>query len=406
MTIQLHKPRVFSVSDRWCVHSYYTLCPYAPDSSGRILCSGADLASGTAEVLILSPDGEVLDRFGSAPVTPSFWHTGFWQSWSPDARFVYFQSGTPLRPTTLRRELATGEQRLVVGDLEGIPPFGEPGLSCSHSLLYAAGYGDGVYKPDQAHVPFQARDQHGISRLEFDPPGEQLVLSTRDILEQHPQRDLLLKVDREVKARLGRDDGLTLMTYCVRWNPAGTRLLFYVGNHCVVKERGEPRLAYVFTADRELREIQLALDLSFDRRGVHWGWQPDNETLIGYGPRPDDAQRMCLAEVRFDGTGYRVLSDHDSGGHPSVCPADQDLIVSDENGPNQQGSVLFISRTSGKEIGRLRLPKYLGEREPSGRNAQRVCHHPVFNPQGDRVLCNTLPGRDGQLAETALDRLA
>ncbi len=396
------KTRELPVPDRWCVHSYYTLCPYAPDGSGRIVLAGADLDRQVGEVLILGPDGAIVDRFGSHPVTPSFWHTGRWQSWSPDARFVYYQAGTHMHPKVVRRELATGHEIVIDGDMEGCPPSGEPAVSCPHGMLYAAGYGDGKYKPAESPVPFQQRDRHGMSLIQFDPPSEQLVLSTQQILDLHPNRDRLLEADREIRSRLGTDEGLTLMTYCVRWNADGSRFLFYFGNHCVVKERGEPRIGYVFTSDREMKQIHLAVDLSFGRRGVHWGWQPDNERLIGYGPHPSDPSRMCLAEVRYDGTGYRKLSDHASGGHPSVSPADEDLIVTDEGGPDQHGAVLFISRKTGEELARVRLPKYLGERETGGRNPLRVCHHPVFSPSGDRLLCNTLPGPHAVLREIIL----
>jgi hypothetical protein len=404
MTTQTARVRPLAVADRWCVHSYYTLCPYAPDGSGRILIAGADRSRGRAEVLVLAADGQVLDRFGAVNVAamPSFWHTGLWQSWSPDARFVFYQSGSLQQPQVIRRELATGRELAIAGDMEGVPPSGEPGFSCSHGLLYAAGYGDGMFKPDQAPVPFLARDRHGISRVGFDPPREDLVLTTQDILDRHPQRDRLLDTDREVRHRFGPGKGLTLMTYCVRWNRQGTRLLFYFGNHCVVPERGEPRLAYVFTADRGLRDIRLALDLSFDRRGVHWSWQPDGERLIGYGPRTDDPTRMCLAEVRYDGRDYRMLSEHDSGGHPSASPADNDLIVTDEGGPDGHGSIVFLSRRTGGMATAVRLPKYRGQREAPGRNPLRVCHHPVFNRTGDRLLCNSLPGDLAQAVEIAM----
>jgi hypothetical protein len=228
-----------------------------------------------------------------------------------------------------------------------------------------------------------------------------LVLSTQEVLDLHPDRDCILAAENDIRRRLGQGDGLTLMTYCVRWNRSGERFLFYFGNHCVAKDRGEPPLRYVFTADRQLREICLALDLSFGRRGVHWGWQPDGERLIGYGPDPAAPRRLCLAEVRCDGTGYRKLSDHASGGHPSVCPVDDDLIVTDAGGA-KHGTVLFISRRSGEEIGRVGLPKFIGSHESNGRNPLRVCHHPVFNHAGDRVLCNTLPGREAALTEIRL----
>jgi len=353
------------------------------------------------EVLIMDVNGQILERFGSQPVTPSFWHTGFWQSWSPDSRYVYYQGGTLLKPETVRREVGSGAELRVEGDLEGVPPNGEPGISCSHGLLYAAGYGDGKFKPDQAPVPFLERTHHGMSEIRFDPPCEKLILSTQDVLDKHPDRDHLLAAEKELKSRLGADEGLTLMTYCVRWNRQGSRFLFYFGNHCVVKERGEPRLSYIFTANRDLTDIRLVLDISFDRRGVHWGWQPDGETLIGYGPRTDGQPGSCLAEVRWDGSGYRMLSDHASGGHPSASPRDHDLLITDEGG-TKHGNVVFISRRSGKILERVPLPKFIGEREQPGRNALRVCHHPVFNLSGDRVLCNSLPNRDATLQEIKL----
>lgn len=386
--------RPIPVPGQWTLHSYYTLSPYAPDGSGRLLASGADLDDGNAEVLILAPDGEVLDRFGEHRVDGSFWHTGWWQTWSPDARFVYYQAGSLKEPKIARRELATGAEIVVEGDLEGAPPGKAPVLSGLLGMLYAAGYGDNHYKPDQAPVPFQARDKHGIFRYDMESQSRELVLSISDILEQHPQRDKLLASDA---AR----DGLTLMAYCVRWSPDASKFLFYFGNHCTVPERGEPRLAYIMTANADLSDLRLALDLSYGRPGVHWSWQPDNERLVGYGPHPDDPSRMCLAEVNYDGSGYRWLSDHRSGGHPSVSHVDTDLIVTDEGTPDG-GAVVFISRRTGGEIDRVALPKFRGDHEPAGRNELRVCHHPVWSPSGDHVLCNTLPGRDAVLAEVAV----
>jgi len=391
-------PRHLPIADRWSLHGYYSLCPYAPDGSDRLLVAGADLATDTAEVFVLGPDRSIQHRFGRVPVSPSFWHTGLWQSWSPDSRFVYFQSGTHQHPRVTRHDLDTGKEITIDGDMEGFPPSGEPVFSCAHGLLYAAGYGSGLYRPEIAPVPFQARDRHGISLVSFDSPGERLALSTQQILDTHPDRDRILAADREIKARLGPDDGLTLMTYCVRWNRAGTRCLFFFGNHCVVKDRGEPKITSIFTADRDLKKIQLALDISFDRRGVHWSWQADDEHLIGYGPDPDRPGQQCLAEVRHDGTGYRKLSDHASGGHPSTSPLDPDLIVTDEGTPTG-GAVVFIDRRDGREVSRVALPKFHGDHEPPGRNPRRICHHPVFNRAGDRVLCNTLPGTHAELVE-------
>lgn len=392
--------RTLPIPDRWCLHSYYSLCPYAPDGSDRIVLAGADLATNTGEILVLGPgpDRTIQHRWPAGPVSEAFWHTGYWQTWSPDARSIYFQGGSLASPLIRRRDLSAGRELEISGDMEGAPPSGEPIFSALLGMLYAAGYGDGRFKPDRAPVPFQARDRHGIFAHTFEPATSRLALSTQQILDRHPLRDRILAADRELKARLGPDDGLTLMTYCVRWNRAGTRCLFFFGNHCVVKDRGEPKITSIFTADRELKNVQLAVDLSFERSGVHWAWQADGEHLIGYGPDPSDPSRPCLAEVRHDGTGYRKLSDHASGGHPSTSPLAPNLIVTDEGTP-AGGAVVFLDRRDGREIARVDLPKFHGDREPPGRNPHRICHHPVFNHTGDRVLCNTLPGPHAVLVE-------
>lgn len=380
------------VPDRWCLHAYYTLNPYAPDGSGRLLLAGADLERQRGAVYILSPGGAVLDCFGEGALEASFYHTGYWQSWSPDARFVYYQSGTWAKPTITRRELAGGQEITLQGDMEGAPPDGEPLLSGLMGMLYAAGYGEGKYQPQRAPVAFQRRDQHGLFEYSFAPSERRLRLSVAEMVERHPARERLLAGDREVRARLGAGEGLTLMTYCVRWNPSGSRCLFFFGNHNVVKERGEPRLAYVFTADRALQEIHLAVDISDERRGVHWGWHPDGVHLIGYGPDPENPRQMCLAQVAYDGSDYRRLSRYASGGHPSVSPANPHLLVSDDT-RGSPGEIVFIDTRSDQVVERISLPRVFGEQEPAGRNPYRICHHPVFAPDGRSLLANTLPGR-------------
>ena len=80
--------RRISVPGRWCVHSYYTLDPVAPDGSGRLLLAGVDLKTGLGKVYVTGADGKVEDEFGENRVESNFFHTGFWQTWSPDCRYV------------------------------------------------------------------------------------------------------------------------------------------------------------------------------------------------------------------------------------------------------------------------------------------------------------------------------
>lgn len=388
--------RPLPVADRWCVHSYYTVSPYAPDGSGRVLMAGGNLETQTGEVLIVSSDGRVLDRFGNTALHSGFFHTGFWQTWSPDCKYVYYQSGSLDRPLIVRRELAKGEELVLEGDMEGAPPYGEPLISGLMGMLYAAGYGYNKFQPELAPVPFQRRKEHGLFEYRFAPNRQTLRLSVAEVLERHPDRENLLKSDREIKLKWGEGDGLTLMTYCVRWNADGSRLLFYFGNHCVVKDRGEPKLAYIFTADRELKELHLAVDLGYGKPGVHWSWHPDGEHLVGYGPDPETG-RMCLAQVRFDGSDYKKISVNASGGHPSISPTDYNLLVTDTGGI--PGQVLFIDVRTDEVLRSLPLPRVYGDKEPGGRNPFRVCLHPVFSPDGKKLIVNSLPDRRAVVSE-------
>ena len=93
----------------------FRMPPWAPDGSGRLLLSGANLATRTGEVLVIAPDGGIEARFGRHPIETDFFHTGFWQSWSPDAKSVYFLSGTLKAPAITRRDLATGRETTIDG---------------------------------------------------------------------------------------------------------------------------------------------------------------------------------------------------------------------------------------------------------------------------------------------------
>ncbi|WP_116951767.1 hypothetical protein [Jiangella endophytica] len=392
--------RTIAIPGRWLVHAYYTVSPYAPDETGRLLAAGADPHARRGEVLVLSDDGTVLDRFGEGPIEASFFHTGRWQTWSQDARYIYYTAGTLHDPSIVRREVATGREVRISGDLEGAPPVADaPLLSGLLGMLHAAGAGDGVYRGHRAPVPFAARDRHGLFRYDFDAAADkaaaELVLPVARILDEHPERDRVLAADERQRSLTG--DGLSLMAYCVRWNGDGSRLIFHFGNHLAAKGRGEERVGYVMTARPDLSEISMAVDLSFGRPGLHWSWQPDGQTLLGYGPDPENPAQACLAEVRHDGSGYRRLSSHASGGHPSASPVERDLLVTDEWTPTG-GNVVFLSRSTGEVVATVELPRFLPD-APPGRSRFRTDHHPVFHPDGDRVLVNALPGELATLVE-------
>lgn len=385
--------RTVKLPGLWVLHSYYTMPPWAPDDSDRLLLAGADLVNREGEVFVVGPNGEIEARFGRHPVESDFFHTGFWQSWSPDGRSVYFLDGSLRNPQITRRELTTGTETTIEGAMEGAPPDGEPIVSCLLGMLYAAGYGTGIYNPALSPVPFEERTGHGIFEYDFASSRPNLRLSVQQVLDLHPDRERLLELDRELAKRNNTPTGLTLMCYCVRWSRDAKRMMFHFGNHCVVKERGEPKILYLFTCNRDFSDLRLALDLCGG--GVHWSFHPDGKHLVGY-------EQNFLSTVGVDGTGFRKICNAKSGGHPSISPADPMLAVTD----SYDGMIEFWDLERNRKIDEAFFPNCVPGKEAfgNGRNEFRVCHHPAFSPDGRRVIFNVLEEGLSYLAEVEVPK--
>jgi len=405
--MHIDEVRSFPIPGKWTVHGYYSLNPYAPDGSGRILCAGCDYETGIGEVFVLDADGHILDRFGKQRVSTIFYHTGFWQAWGENAETVYYQAadGDVLHPRVAAHDLKTGKEWIIDADMEGAPITGEPLLYGLSGIYYAAGYADRTYHPEWSPVPFAERDRHGLFRC-FPKTGKnELVLSINDVLAVHPLRDQLM----EAEARVLRETGtpLTLMIYCARYNREGSRIMFHFGNHCTDKRRNEGHLLSLFTAevarDGAVSNIQHALDLNFARNGVHWSWM-NRDTLIGYAGENYGLGKSALCSVRYDGSDFRVLSRNPfTGGHPSVSPADPRIAVTD-GAWEGQGRILFLNTETGEEITECFHDRvnHADGKIPGGRNRYFVCHHPVFNADGSRMLFNTMRDGNATLCEMKL----
>ncbi len=391
---KLFVKRAFRLPGLWSVLSYYTQSPEAPDSSGRILVAGADLKTRQGSVYVLNSTGEILHQFGTHPVESGFFHTGFWQTWSPDCRYVYFQSGSLKKPEISRYELATGRTESLTGDMEGAPPDGEPLVGALMGMLYAAGYGYGRYMPEIAPVPFEERDHHGVLEYDFQKRERKIRLSVNDFLSINPDRERLEEWDRELRGRNHTPAGLTLMCYCVRWSPDASRMLIHFGNHCVDPARGEPKILYLYTCRRDFSDLRLALDLC--RGGVHWSFQPDNTHLVGYATLPG-TKHSCMASVRYDGTDLHKLCSSSSGGHPSVSRLNPQIGVTDSSGT---GNVEFWDLKNDRLLASSCFPHAVsGEAFGVLRNEFRICHHPVFSRDGKSLFINILENGLSHVAE-------
>lgn len=377
--------QVFQVPGQWTVSSYYTLSPAAPDGSGRMVFAACDLAKQVCSVFIFDADGKILANFGHRKVESMFFHTGCWESWSPDSRYIYYQSGTLAKPSVSRYDTVSGKIDTVNGvDLEGAPASGEPIICGLPGMLYGAGYGYNVYNPSLCPVPFEKRSEHGIFEFCFDGKSPRLLYSVNDFLEAHPQRERLLALDRELAEKYNRVCGLSLMAYCVRWDPAGESFLVYFGNHCVVPERNEPRISHVFTGKRGSKELSFAFDVS--GRGVHWSCR-DAGTLVGF-IRPEGGVRPVICSYNInDGSFTGLVSPDCGGGHPSLSLVNRNLCVNDENA---NGCVKLWDCRSGKVVSSIdlkcRVPGFI--HQGTVRNEKRCCHHPKFTSDGRYILSN------------------
>ncbi len=391
---------IYQWKDHWCLLSYYTVCPEAPDGSGRVLMGAADLKEGKGYVAIMDKDGQLLETFGGVPLDQNFWHTGLWQSWSPDAKYVYYQSGTSYdHPAVTRRELATGKEiRMEGADMEGAPTGDALITSGLLGMLYAAGYGDTCFHPEKAPIPFAQRDKHGLFTYDFETGKRELKLSVQQIKDSlnDPRLDAW---DREQLEKTG--DLTTLMAYCLRWSPDGKKCMFHFGNHCVDRRRGEPKIMYILTANADLSDVKLALDLCGQKTGVHWSYQADCEHLIGYGWMPENPAKSCLMEVRDDGTEYRPLSHAlTGGGHPSRHPQYPHLLLTDRY-QGKLSTVRLVDSRTGEVLWTMDQPESTRPVEP-GRNPSHVDNHPVFTRDGKGVWMNRMADDLSQLIRVEL----
>ena len=377
--------QIFQVPGQWTISSYYTLSPMAPDGSGRITLAACDLKTRICSVFILDKNGNITDNFGHRQSESMFFHTGCWESWSPDCRYIYYQSGTLTQPSVSRYDIEKKTSQTISGvDLEGAPSFGEPILGGLPGMLYGAGYGYNVYNPSLCPIPFEERDKHGIFEFSFDGSTPKLAYSVNDFLSFHPMRDELLKLDSELKNKYNRVCGLSLMAYCVRFSPNGKHFLVYFGNHCVVPERNEPRVSHVFYGHTGSKELHFALDVS--GKGCHWSVQ-DNGQLIGF-TRTDEDTRMHI--YIFDPESKkltRIATPEFGGGHPSLSPTNPKLCVNDEQG---SASVRLWNTDKQEFVDSIKLRCWADGYTPERvvRNENRCCHHPRFTPDGKYVLSN------------------
>ena len=102
-----------------------------------------------------------------------------------------------------------------------------------------------------------------------------------------------------------------------------------------------------------------------------------------------------MHQVKYDGSNYKMISRHRSGGHPSICPAEHNLLVTDEGGI--PGRIVFIDIENDVEVAHFSPGRVYGKTEPRGRSPQRICHHPIFSTDGTHVLYNTLKNKHAQV---------
>ena len=160
---------------------------------------------------------------------------------------------------------------------------------------------------------------------------------------------------------------------------------------------------YLFTCKRDFSDLKLALNL--ENGGAHWSWHPDCEHLVGYSKLPGGS-RNVFSMVRCDGTGWKQACDAAGFGHPSVSPADPNLMVTDTG----SGAIAFWDLEENRIIDSGFFPNLQASPVPKTvsygclRNETRVCNHPVFSRDGSTVLFNTFNGDLSELVEVETPR--
>jgi hypothetical protein len=400
----------------WCVtpnldrtiHRFFDTSPFSP--SGRYLGltrlpyeDRLPTPGDPAEIVVV--DLETGDERVVAESRGWDTQLGAQVQWGVTDKQLFYNDldATNWQPFGVLLDPFTGTKRVLDGTVYMVSPDGR--WVASPCLLRIGvtqpGYGVRV-PPEQVPANRGAPADDGVYITHVKSGEARLLVSLGDIVKAC---DLRLE-------EFAKGD---FYSFHVKWNQQGTRLLLVL--RWVPHGRGTRIRAQVITMKADASDIHVTIPASeWDKGGHHPNWCPDGETVMmnlrfdpsaferAYQRLPGRLRRvaqrifgvgadgMRFVQVRYDGTGYGLMSDSVVGtGHPSLHANGRHVIT--DAYPSEAVSygdgttpVRLIDLVAGSEVALIRINTRPPYRDPG--NELRVDPHPAWDREYRRIAFN------------------
>lgn len=311
--------------DGYYVHTFYDVCPWSPSGKKlaltRLPYQGKKPAWGdTAGVCIVDLENErIREVYRTKAWSFQVGANAQWDGVSD--RYLYTNDIIGNDVVCVRIDLEQGDTRVFAGPKYDIAPGGgsviSPNLLNMNIHQYGYAVPDG---PGGKPVPFTAEEmeREGLWRTDLENDRKELLAPMKSFFE--------VARDKE------RYAGSIGYLFHSKFNRQNTRILqvfrAQVGN--------KGRNASLFSMNTDGSALTQCLTAEHWNQmaksggsGNHPNWHPDGEHVImNCVPTWLGFREMMFCSFRYDGSGFRVLSErHRGSGHPSVEPAGRYLVA-------------------------------------------------------------------------------
>ncbi len=354
--------------DRRCVHGYYTMSPLSVD--GRMITyyesddPRPDRTSGrpnSGRVIVAEADGS--SARAVAEIDNGSVCQGVMQQWVGTTRRVGF--------VHYGRFGASSGQRWTVIDLDTDERWEGEGMAREFA---PEGRDLFIQTPEQIHLWAEeegrslAPHEVVIRIIDYTTGEEKVRISAADVLEVHPEADLVREQHMCFKQTL--------------FSLNGQRIAFNFSNAKYNQDRPEePRRHEKFVARRDGTEIRYLGD-----GAGHPCWHPDSDHYFALAPDEEGLRRFMLYPL--DGSPPRALGpDWLGAGHPSFQPGEGRYMAVDIPVRDRGHVFLRLYDLQEETYEDVLVAEYTDYSNDSGTH-----FHPAWTPDGSSLYISSAHG--------------
>ena len=376
--------------DGFYVHTYYDVCPWSP--SGRYLAASRlpyqdhnAVLGDTADVCLIDTGEQTIETLHGTKVWA--FQTGTNANWGGSDRYLYTNDLVDGVAACARIDLQTREVRLFAGPMYNVAPDDSYVIAFPLELLDATQLGYGTPSRDPEHPPTLspgASKTQGLWRTDLKTNQKRLLVSLAQLAARVPEPP-------------PRPDG-TWYLWHSKHNRQGTRILQI--SRTLFPDGSGGRNTIVFTLKPDGSDIYaLPTRPIWGTDGGHPNWHGDGEHVIRNLPVEKTA-RIC--QWRYDGSGFRLLSEKlKGGGHPRIEPSGR-YVVTDAFSDDQLTLRLLDVRADREE--KLCTIRTFSKKALQD-STLRLDGHPAFSRDFRKVCFQAAPEGRRQLFVADLSRI-